>query len=561
MSTSHKLGKRLVLVSVLALSYAVGCSGDEFSSGGVSRAGSSGSGNAAGFRETGGSASGSGGAGGSVPAGAGDGGASGATQGQGGSANGGAAGSESSAGSSGSPDAMAGRAGQVIAGAGTAGQFGISGNGGSSPPAGGSASGGNAGAGAAGAASTTGGAAGSGGATAAGGNDAMGGSVTAGGSDAAGGAATGGASHLACADSVVSPGGVAEPLSTIAEADDFQLSCASGFAPDVAYEFTAPAAGYYTITTVDSNFDTVLGVMAGDCSGEELACNDDFDSLPQSELVHRFDADERALLVVDGKAAASGDAILSIEPVTCPGQDLTGQPFPLTLTTVGGTNSQAGSCGGDGLRERALRWTAPSDGLYRFSVASDEITPALHLERGARCGGELLECLNLNPSNITRYLTEGEPVTLVVDSTQGEGSFDLDIAPVLGACPAMSEISYGTAVTLDPTAPDVLSGSCIPPFATTGTVPPFTEHSYPLHIELSGIAMLSFTIAAQGGFSVYLLRGTQCEGAEVFCQVATAGTNDWSTSFDFQAADNGDYILVIEAAHSVSYTINAWGVA
>ena len=54
-------------------------------------------------------------------------------------------------------------------------------------------------------------------------------------------------------------------------------SCGDGgsFAPEAIYQWTAPAAGAYTIDTFGSTFDTLLYVRDAGCWGTELACNDD----------------------------------------------------------------------------------------------------------------------------------------------------------------------------------------------------------------------------------------------------------------------------------------------
>src|SRR5207302_907476 len=50
-------------------------------------------------------------------------------------------------------------------------------------------------------------------------------------------------------------------------------------APDVAFQWTAPGTGTFQIDTHGSDFDTILWVLDGTCTGRELACNDDDENI------------------------------------------------------------------------------------------------------------------------------------------------------------------------------------------------------------------------------------------------------------------------------------------
>ncbi|AGP35307.1 hypothetical protein SCE1572_12735 [Sorangium cellulosum So0157-2] len=112
----------------------------------------------------------------------------------------------------------------------------------------------------------------------------------------------------------------AVPLSTAGTTagghDVAEASCGGSDAPDVAYSFTAPEAGTYTIDTFGSEFDTVLAVFDGSCEGEELACNDDVALEdwyePVSELEVSLEAGQTIVIVVDGYME-SGHYELNIE--------------------------------------------------------------------------------------------------------------------------------------------------------------------------------------------------------------------------------------------------------
>lgn len=93
---------------------------------------------------------------------------------------------------------------------------------------------------------------------------------------------------------------------TAGAADTFSgRSCASrggdgAGIPDTAFQWTAPAAGRYEISTEGSAFDTVLSVRRG-CDGEELACNDDMGNMMlQSSVTVDLEACETVIIVVEG---------------------------------------------------------------------------------------------------------------------------------------------------------------------------------------------------------------------------------------------------------------------
>lgn len=84
-------------------------------------------------------------------------------------------------------------------------------------------------------------------------------------------------------------------------------------ARDVAFRFIAPEAGVYEISTVGSDFDTVLSIRNG-CDGEELACNDDVSrSITQSSVEITLEECQVIIIVVDGYSAdASGNVVVTV---------------------------------------------------------------------------------------------------------------------------------------------------------------------------------------------------------------------------------------------------------
>ena len=79
----------------------------------------------------------------------------------------------------------------------------------------------------------------------------------------------------------------------------FFASCARS-GRDVTYTWTAPDDGEYVFDTRGSDYDTVLHVRDGDCSGEELACSDDDAPNYASELEVELRAGQTVTLVISG---------------------------------------------------------------------------------------------------------------------------------------------------------------------------------------------------------------------------------------------------------------------
>jgi hypothetical protein len=99
---------------------------------------------------------------------------------------------------------------------------------------------------------------------------------------------------------------------TTVGAPDREVSCGNGEddgegSGDVYLQWTAPAAGRYLIDTCGSTYDTILSARANNCSGQDLACNDDSEACDmeskQSRIVLDLAQGQRVLLIVDGYEA------------------------------------------------------------------------------------------------------------------------------------------------------------------------------------------------------------------------------------------------------------------
>jgi secreted trypsin-like serine protease len=79
------------------------------------------------------------------------------------------------------------------------------------------------------------------------------------------------------------------------------------------YRWTAPATGFYRLTTAGSNFDTILAVFTGDMitTMNLVAVNDDFNGTLQSRVDFSAFAGQTFRFMIEGYGAARGDTQLN----------------------------------------------------------------------------------------------------------------------------------------------------------------------------------------------------------------------------------------------------------
>lgn len=242
--------------------------------------------------------------------------------------------------------------------------------------------------------------------------------------------------------------------------DAVQLSCASPSTtgavpqgPDASLTWRAPRAGCWNFDTVDSTYDTVLGVLDGSgCSGAELACNDDRRAddgtpgrLADSMTGLWLNANDAVTVVVDSwDAAPSGSWALHIHEDP---DALFASALPLGsatgLVVIAATNAGADTdlidptpCPWASSADVLYAWDAPSTGTWRFDVTSDfDAVVSVH----ARCNRQGLVCVDDAGGNATESaqapLLAGERVYVRVAGYEDlsgveTGTFSLQIWPL-----------------------------------------------------------------------------------------------------------------------------------
>ncbi|ACY18675.1 hypothetical protein [Haliangium ochraceum] len=370
------------------------------------------------------------------------------------------------------------------------------------------------------------------------------------------------ARDLSCADDVlaISTGSVA--FDTRGAGDDFTASCVAGASsPDRMLSWTAPATDYYIFDTIGAGFDTVLGLYA-ECAGEEFACSNDVNPRLESRVVRKFVAGQRALVLIDGNDGSSGQGMLSIQRVECPGVDLEGQSFPLQRSTENRGDDFAFPCGGEGQPDSEFHWIAPQAGLYAFRVTAETFTPALTVLDGARCADPVLSCGGApSPAigaEVVRYLEARETVSLIVDGVDGSGTFTLDIVRKAEQTCSEAVLDPAGAPLADRLSERTLAPSCAFPRRPdpSGGVENARDKVYTLPVPpvLAGcFGECTVTIESSQQLALYGLVGDDCSGIEAGCVVAEQVGGQFRASLSF-ARQQEETAFTAVVAEIDSYT-------
>jgi hypothetical protein len=103
---------------------------------------------------------------------------------------------------------------------------------------------------------------------------------------------------------------------TVDQGNDQTTTCGGrGRGPDVTYGWVAPRTATYVFDTAGSTHDTVLHLRANDCSGMELACDDDSGDGVTSRITRTITAGTRIVIIVDSFSPVGGAFVLNIRPV------------------------------------------------------------------------------------------------------------------------------------------------------------------------------------------------------------------------------------------------------
>jgi hypothetical protein len=87
---------------------------------------------------------------------------------------------------------------------------------------------------------------------------------------------------------------------------EFSSECGGEDSSDRAWLFVPEVGGVYRLATAGSEFDTVLYVFDGECSGPTIACNNDNEFGNQAQLEVELQAGQPYTIVIDGWGGQNG---------------------------------------------------------------------------------------------------------------------------------------------------------------------------------------------------------------------------------------------------------------
>jgi len=349
-----------------------------------------------------------------------------------------------------------------------------------------------------------------------------------------------------CPGNVLGPNVPDTAMGTTSSAsNDTAGSCGGASGRDIAYTFTAPSTGAFTFDTEGSELDTVLYVLDGECTGPEIACNDD-GAGSQSALTVQLAQDQTITVVVDGFSIFGDPYTLRVREgsFACPAGDL-GDTVP---GQIAGDTSQyfdgfSSSCGGDGYQDAAYLFTAPEDGTYSFDTFGSNFESVLYVLDGT-CGGPNLGCAQ---DGLLVDLVAGQTVTVVVDGLFGPGAFELHVNQLGGTCPdgdlgstVPQQVPGNTGM-----GDNTVGGSCGGAFAADDTWL-FTAPADGLY---------SFDTVGSSYDTVLYVRDGGCDGPETGCNdnLSFASTQSRVT----QPMSTGDTVMVaVDGNGQGPYTLN-----
>ena len=164
----------------------------------------------------------------------------------------------------------------------------------------------------------------------------------------------------------------------------------------VWWTFTAPVAGYVSVDTVGSTFDTLLGVYTGSGVSALTQIGGDHDAAGggASRVVFWSPANAVYRIAVDGKSGATGVVRLRVQPVNpandafATPQTIAGASGALTANNNGATKEpgEPDTAGDPGGHSLWYRWTAPATGTYEFDVAADDFGALIGIYTGSSVG-------------------------------------------------------------------------------------------------------------------------------------------------------------------------------
>jgi hypothetical protein len=336
--------------------------------------------------------------------------------------------------------------------------------------------------------------------------------------------------------------GVWVPGSTLGGDDAFSSSCGGQDAPEHAYVFYPPATGTYLIQTQNSDYDSMLYVFEGYCSGAEVDCTH------EAALQLDLEVGRVYTIVVDGSGGRSSqghyELELQLSGVThlCDNTEDLGSDVPAgaSWSSTEDTENVWELCS-PGLNERRHLWTAPAAGYYRVSL---EGGPSSSVSVSLDCGGSGALCGQGGPVVFESGFAWNE---VLIISEWAEGEFSdmnllveaIDVTPGCGV-----NLPEGVPVVSDGLTSDhgdQYDGSC--------TINPAPEIEYWWTAPATASYLLSLENSDYD--TTLYVRDSGCDGVELGCNDDTLdGQNvyPWSS-----------LVLELTAGQTISIFVDGQG--
>jgi hypothetical protein len=328
------------------------------------------------------------------------------------------------------------------------------------------------------------------------------------------------------------------------------------FPGDDVFTFTAAESGEYLFSTYyeagDADGDSIISILDGHgCTGDELACNDDFFGFLPAEVVLPLTAGQEISIVASGSwLFADGLQIWRIGDIpSCTASTTLAPTAPQQIidSNVGQVSTASRQCDGFG-NGKNFSFTPAVTGVYEIDATGTSFEPSLSVRKGD-CIGQELTCTGeykSEPYRTAVALEQGESVTITVDSQDGsEGEIQLAIKQ-------LPERTCCNPEVLGTTLPQVVVGH-----TGLGHDDFLGECAYPNRIQASPESVFIFTAPKTSRYSfrttgllntiLYALDGNGCEAPMLRCM------NDWDEEYGLQG-DVED--LQLEAGQTITLVVD-----
>ncbi len=201
-------------------------------------------------------------------------------------------------------------------------------------------------------------------------------------------------SHDECTNALEVYAGIPYYGSTNGATGEMTSSCYDTDYRDVWHVFTPERSGLLSFSLLDSCLNTTLAIYDG-CDGAELACNDNANNSPQSEITMQVQAGATYYIRVAAIQNMTGDYVLSIEPAIPPENDECINAVEVQKGMYKGSTHQAtgtitSSCGLSDDRDTWHIFTPIQSELITFSLWGSSFGTTLAVYD--RCDGTELSC-------------------------------------------------------------------------------------------------------------------------------------------------------------------------